>query len=276
MPLLVALALSAHAEEPADSTTAPAESPAPSEPSAPAETPAPGVEPGEGSAAPAAPAPTAPAPSAAAKPVDLDTLSWKWDISAEIAWLGATDPAWNYFAEDDALVSFGLRAGYAVHPNVSLLVGWQHAANGAVSSAPAVGGALVTDEADDLAYYESSAAFRAAMYTDELSVGAKGGVTVWKWLHPYATLKVVGMRGLVRMDDDPEDDENVTQVEVAGVTGGFSTAAGFDILIPVRGRWIVSPYVELGYGLLAPMQLEDLGTVQFSGFSGRTGMGVRF
>lgn len=299
LTFLAAFAQPAFAEEPAE---APASETAPSgaaAPAAPTEAPPAPAE-GASAAAPAAatapaPAPTAtpapepptatpaPATSAAstasvpAKVPDLDTPSWKWDISAEIAWIGATDPAWDFFSEGDSLVSYGLRVGYALTPNVSVLVGWQHAAHGSSTSGPAAGAALLGDEGgDDYPYYEREQAFWAAMYTDQISVGAKGGATVWKWLYPYGTFKLVGLRGLARLDDDPFDDENVTQIEVAGLTGGFSAAAGFDIVVPVRGNVSMAPYVELGYGLLAPMRFEQLGTVQFSGFSGRAGLGVRF
>lgn len=276
LTFLTALTLSAFAEEtseaPAPSAPAPS---APAEPAPPAPAPAPESAPAPAPTAEAAPA--APAKAARSKLHDLDTPSWKWDVSGEVAWIGATDPAWDFFAEGDSLVSYGLRVGYAVHPNVSVLVGWQHAAHGASTSGPAAGAELLGYEGDDeYAYYESEQAFWAAMYTDQVSVGAKAGATVWKWLHPYGTVQLVGMRGLVRMDDDPNDDENVTQIEVAGLTGGFAAAGGFDILIPVRGSVAIAPYVEVGYGLLAPMKLEDLGSVQFSGFSGRTGLGVRF
>jgi hypothetical protein len=84
------------------------------------------------------------------------------------------------------------------------------------------------------------------------------------------------MRGLARLDDDSNDDENLTQVQRAGLTGGFLAAGGLDVLIRVRGNVYIAPYVEVGYGWMAPLALKDLGTVQFSGFSGRSGVGVRF
>ncbi len=192
------------------------------------------------------------------------------EVSFEAGWIGAWDPAFDYFADGNALGSYGLRVGYAVHPNVAVIAGWQHAVHGAGIVVPGLG-----SETGDDDYYGQDAFF-AALYSDQVSVGAKADVQLLRWLHPYVTAQLVGMRGLVRLDDDLNDDENVTQREVAGLTGGLLGGAGLDIPIRVKGRWAIAPYVELGYGWMAPMQLEGLGSLQFAGFSGRTGIGVRF
>jgi hypothetical protein len=193
------------------------------------------------------------------------------EVSFDLGWVGASDPAWDFFSDADTLPSYGVRLGYAVHPNVAVIAGWQHAVNGASVGLPGLAGSsdYEYDDYDD-------GHVTAAMYSDQILLGAKGDVKIWSWLHPYATVQAVGMRGLVRMDDDPGDDENLTQVQVAGVTGGVEGALGLDFLIPVKGRWKIGLYTELGYGWLAPMRLEDLGSVQFAGFAGRAGVGVRF
>ncbi|MES2640293.1 MAG: hypothetical protein V4850_12440 [Myxococcota bacterium] len=188
------------------------------------------------------------------------------EVSFELGWLGANDPAWDTFSAADSLNSFGLRAGFAVHPNVAVIAGWQHATHGAD----------VYSESDGDDYNSQQDSFQTAMYTDQITVGSKADVKVFKWLHPYVTAQVVGMRGLARLDDDRNDDENLTQIQRAGLTGGFLAGGGLDFLIPVRDNVSIAPYVEVGYGWLAPMAFQDLGTVQFSGFSGRAGVGVRF
>ncbi|MDP2312294.1 MAG: hypothetical protein Q8P41_05265 [Pseudomonadota bacterium] len=194
------------------------------------------------------------------------------ELSFEVGWLGAPDPAWDLFSNDNALGSVGLRAGFAVHPNVAIIAGWQHAANGATVDVPGA-----EDETyDEEDYYGGGSSFETALYTDQFSVGSKADVKVFKWLHPYVTAQLVGMRGLARLDDDSGDDENLTQVQRAGLTGGFLAGGGLDFIIKVRGKVAIAPYVELGYGWMAPLALKDLGTVQFSGFAGRTGVGVRF
>lgn len=186
------------------------------------------------------------------------------EVSFEVGWIGAYDPAWDVFSGGNSLPSYGLRLGFAVHDNVALIAGWQHAVNG---------GSVGLDGYEDYGYERE---FQAAMYTDQINVGAKADVKVWSWFHPYVTAQAVGMRGLARLDDDARDDENLTQVQVAGLTGGFTGAAGLDFLIPIKGRVAIAPYIELGYGWMAPLALRDLGSVQFGGFAGRSGVGVRF
>jgi hypothetical protein len=199
------------------------------------------------------------------------------EISAEVGWINSSDPAWDFFSEAALHGSYGLRLGYAVHPNVAIIGGWQHAVNGVGTSGPGIGAASYSDGGDDY-YYDNEDAFWAALYTDQVTVGAKADFQVLTWLHPYATVQAVGMRGLLRMDDDSQDDENLTQIELAGLTGGVLGAVGLDLPVPLRvGSTVaIAPYAEVGYGWLAPMQFEQLGSVQFAGFTGRAGVGVRF
>lgn len=198
-------------------------------------------------------------------------LAASHEISFELGWITTEDPAWGYFSSSGAIGSYGIRGGFEVHPNVTIIGGWQHSQTGASVEISSWGDDDYDDEDE---YYDG--AFQTAMYSDQITLGSKADVKLFKWLHPYVTAQLAGMRGLVRMDDDSGDDENLTQVEKAGVTGGVIGAAGLDFLIRVKGDVYIAPYFELGYGWYAPMVIEDLGSVQFSGFAGRAGVGVRF
>jgi hypothetical protein len=191
------------------------------------------------------------------------------EISLDVGWLGTADPAFDIFG-GGTLTSVGLRGGIRVHPNVELVLGWQHAANGGEVGLGAADAGYDDDE------YVSGGSFSAALLTDQVSVGSKADVKVWSWLHPYVTVQLVGMRGIGRLDDDANDDENLTQVQRVGFTGGAMGALGLDFPIHVKGRVGIAPYLEMGYGWLAPLRLHELGDVQFAGFTGNTGVGVRF
>jgi hypothetical protein len=190
------------------------------------------------------------------------------EIALEGGWLGAADPAYRLIGNGYTLGSGGLRLGWRVHDNVVLLLGWQHHDGGVAVYAPSVG-ATAYDE-------EYTGAFDSTFAADELTLGSKADVKVFKWLRPYVAAQLVGMRGAVRLDDDDVDDENLTQKYQAGVTGGLMGTAGLAFPIHVHEQIGLAPYVELGYGWLAPLVLGDLGSVQFQGFTGRAGLAVTF
>jgi hypothetical protein len=190
------------------------------------------------------------------------------EVDVELGWQGSSDPAFGLFSTGASLGSVGIRAGWAVHPRVALIAGWQHGTTGV-----------------DVGYeYDTTTSgggipaggYQTALYSDTITFGAKADLEVKRWLHPYATVQGAGMRALVRLDDDSTDDENLTQIQRVGITGGAIGAAGVEFPIRLNASMALAPYVELGYGWYAPATFADLGTLQFSGFAGRAGAGLRF
>ncbi|MFZ5477843.1 MAG: hypothetical protein ACOZNI_13800 [Myxococcota bacterium] len=195
------------------------------------------------------------------------------EISVELGWIGAHDRAWDVFSRGDSYGTVGLRVGKEVHDRVAIVAGWQHGTVGADVESD--------DDGDDYDYDTgdtglSSGSFRAAFYGNQLTLGAKADVELLPWLHPYATVQGVGVVAVVRFDDDLDDDENATQVQRTGFSGGLLAAGGVDFPIRVKGDVAIAPYLELGYGFVAPIRFDELGEVGFGGFAGRTGVGVRF
>lgn len=196
------------------------------------------------------------------------------EVGFEVGWLGNSDPRWGTFAEGRTYGTAGLRVGLKVHERVAIIAGWQHGNTGMTLSSPYE--EEVYDEEEDAYYGGGSESLRTAFYGDQFTLGGKADVQLFKWLHPYATVQGVGMRALVRFDDDDGDDENLTQVQRAGVTGGVLATAGLDFPIHIGPKYAISPYVELGYGWLAPVVFKDVGALEFDGFAGRTGVALHF
>lgn len=194
------------------------------------------------------------------------------EVNFDVGWLGAHDQAWNTFSDTEFLAGVGVRGGLRVHDRVAIVADFHHSWAGADNALPSVG-SRVTDGYDD--YYDESY-LTAAMWNEQLAVGAKADLEVWRWFHPYVTLQAVAVLGVARLDDDANDPENLTQIQRIGFTGGARGHLGMDFPIHATEDVAIAPYLEMGYGWLAPMYLEDLGTVQFSGFSGHAGVGVRF
>ena len=192
------------------------------------------------------------------------------ELDVEAGWLHSPDQGWNTFSESDVYGTLGVRVGVAFHPRLTAIVGWQHGKTGAV---------LGSDGYDEEGYYQENAAaeLTAAFFGDQLTAGVKGDIEVAPWFHPYAALQAAGMHGVARFDDDPERDDNITQVQGGGFTGGGIATIGFDFPITLGNSGLaLTPYTEFGYGIYAPLTLGDFGSVDLRGFAGRAGIGLRF
>lgn len=183
------------------------------------------------------------------------------EINVEAGWLGADDDAWAVFSESGLYGTGGLRIGYAFHPRIAAIAGWQRGRAGAEVYVPG---------------FEEAPLF-SGFAADQFTLGVKADVKVFEWLHPYATVQGDLLRAVARFDDDLSEDDNPGQIKAAGVTGGALFTAGLDFPIEIRQSGLaIAPYAELGYGLLAPVTLGDFGDVHLGGFTGRTGVGLRF
>lgn len=184
------------------------------------------------------------------------------EIDLEAGWFGSSDAGWDLFSEADLYGTWGFRLGYAVHPRIAIIGGAQFGKTGQTVESYST---------------EDRSTFYTGFYGDTFTLGAKGDVQVASWLHPYVTVQGVGLRGLARFDDDRAHDDNASQVQVAGFTGGVLGTVGLDFPIALgHSGFAVSPYTEFGYGWTAPLALGDVGSVQLSGFTGRAGVGLRF
>ena len=183
------------------------------------------------------------------------------EVSFEVGANGLTaEDNWFLFSEQDSLTTLGVRLGYPVMDRLAVVAGWHHGAHGTHV-------ALGTDE-DSLA---------AAYYADSFSLGAKADWDVAAWFRPYATLQALGQRTLVRLDDDTGVDDNPNQIERAAFSPGAAALGGLDFRVPfAQGRMAVASYMELGYQLLTPAELDELGSLQTRGLVFRWGLGMRF
>ena len=192
------------------------------------------------------------------------------EIDLQLAWLGANDPRWDSFSGSNTYATGGLRVGYALTPRLAAVIGWQHGVDGVVIDAS---GGYADEDQETV----GDTTFKSVFFGDRWSLGLKGDVALTRWFHPYATLSGAVLRGLAKLDEEAGDDDNLNQLKGAGLTGGGEAALGveFQIRVGDKGR-AVAFTTELGYGLYAPVKLGDFGAVQFDGFAGRVGTGVRF
>lgn len=194
------------------------------------------------------------------------------EVAVEAAWIVGGDNAWHTLASRGAYGSIGVRGGVAVHERVAIVAGYQYGAVGAE-----IGAWSEDDWEGEDAYTGAFSSAAHAFLGHRLMLGAKADVPMANYFAPYALVHGDALIGTVRLDDDAEDDENVTQRARTGATGGFGGALGVSFPVETASPGLkVTPYLELGYDWFAPLSLGDLGAVQPRGFAGRAGVGLQF
>lgn len=182
------------------------------------------------------------------------------EISAELGWVRCTDPSWDLFSDNDGVPTRGFRGGVAVHDRVTVLASWGRTTRGATVDVADVG------------------SFRSAYLAHTFGVGAKLDAEVGPILRPYVAAQGLAVLGEVRLDEDPDDDDNVGQVRAGGLAPGLLAAGGVELLLPrdETTPFTAAWYLELGYGATASQRFGDLGGFAARGLAVRSGVGLRF
>ena len=202
------------------------------------------------------------------------------ELSVEVGATGhGPDDNWFLFDDySDAQTTMGLRLGYAVHDRVAIIGGWHHGADGTRVEMDGFSG----DGDDwDSDYYEESGsggqALAAAYYNDTFSLGAKADLPVATWFRPYVAVQGLGVRSMVRLDDDTSTDDNPNQLQRTALSPGAAALGGLDFRIPINhGAWAIASHLELGYHIATPASFDELGSLSNRGLVFRWGTGVRF
>lgn len=189
------------------------------------------------------------------------------ELNLELGRLGTQGEAFEVLSHYGTMGSVGARGGYALGERLTLVADYQHSQ---------LGGSIDSYDEED-GEYMADGLIGFALRAQQIGVGVKYDVELWPWLHPYGTAQALGVVGVLRMDDDTEDDDNVNELRRVGVAPGGVAALGLD-LIALRADRPVRPatYLEAGYAYVAPMKLGDAGDLDFRGFYLRWGLGARF
>jgi hypothetical protein len=155
-----------------------------------------------------------------------------------------------------------------VHHNVAIVAAWHHVRQGAVVIA-----SEGTQETGAPANLDS---FTAAYFGNELTAGVRGDIPIQDIFFPFLKAQGLVMTSLVRLDDQPDVNDNPGQVSYTGASPGFMATAGVEVRIPPDLPVQVGLELEMGYGWLATTDLDDLGEMTPGGFVVRSSVGVRF
>lgn len=204
------------------------------------------------------------------------------EIGIELGWVGSDDPRWDLLGGDGVLGSWGIRGGFPIHKNLALIGGWQHAAVGgeiSLGNSEVYADDVLYSDEESSSYYAQETTVRTGFWSDQLTFGVKADKQFTHWFGLYATVQGSGQHALVKLDADEDrtGEKDPTEVTVNGWTGGVMATGGVEFTIPLgRSGLGLGLWTEFGYAWNAPMELEQLGSVQFAGFAGRAGTGIKF
>lgn len=144
---------------------------------------------------------------------------------------------------DEAMRPIGFRAGYGLTKRLSIIGGYQTDLHGTELE-------IYAPEAEDRAVLTQQLRLHQAQ------IGVKAQQPIKAWIAPYATLQLSALRGVMRLDDDLNRDDNLNQLTSRGNALGGVGALGIDLRPLKAGPVRLGTHLEVGYGLHSRMVLE--------------------
>lgn len=186
------------------------------------------------------------------------------EVKLETNHLHNAGASWSMFgANTDGLNTQGIGFAQDLDSKLSVVASYHFGQTGSQHYIPSGAGA--------------SEGFIAAFTAHQLSAGVRTDLdrALLGWFEPYGSVRATLLLGVVQLDDDPDQDDNLNQVQAVSYAPGARVAAGLSSSLPV-GPVEVRIDGEFGYAYSLKMSVEDLGELQFSGVHALLGVGVRF
>ena len=143
----------------------------------------------------------------------------------------------------DRMSPMGFRAGYGLSERLSVIGGYQNDLHGTEIG-------IYTDESDN------NAVLVQQLRLHQVQLGLKAQQPIKPWIAPYATLQLSAIRGVMRLDEDLNRDDNLNQLTSQGNAFGGVGALGIDLRPLKTGPVRFGTHLEVGYGLHSRMRLE--------------------
>ena len=191
------------------------------------------------------------------------------ELSLELGSMHSSDPTWDAFSDSEQVIAWGIRGGYGISPRLAVVASWHRGQHDSYF------------EVEAETYHDLDMDFT----TNQFAIGPKVDFQIDHWFRPYVTLQGMGMLGQIRIDEDPDDDDNELLKFSDTGFGGFA-AAGIDFIPGSSDKRLhFASHIEWGYGKVFALQFEDkdagndaveIGDLDLQGFTINWGVGVRF
>ena len=198
------------------------------------------------------------------------------EVNAEVGRLEFAKGHWELFDYNQVQPTFGVRADWHKTSRLGFSASYAHLVTGGHNSTWDYWDYWEEEAGSSESTPGANEGFDASFRGHLVGLGVRGGMDLWGWFNPYATVEARGLHAVVRLDDDPYDDDNPNQITTRGTTLGGVAALGLDVRIPTKYGWAISHNLELGYQAMLPLNIGELGSLAVRGLHVRAGAGVRF
>ncbi|HCH65124.1 MAG TPA: hypothetical protein DFR83_20135 [Deltaproteobacteria bacterium] len=193
----------------------------------------------------------------------------------------SNDAAFEFYSPNPSIGAAGIRGERALRGPVSLVSTYTRR----TVSSEYYDDLILADQMPE----REEAALVAAFTGQQFTVGPKLQLDLGKSaFSTYVVGQGLAFVGTSRLDDAPDEDDNLNQLKARSWAPGFIAAGGLEYS-PRVGPIQLSTFVELGYNWTAQMGFEDdsvresgtnapadMGDLAFRGFYMQMGLGVRF
>ncbi len=186
------------------------------------------------------------------------------EVKLETNHIHNSGDSWSMFgAYTDGLNTQGVGYAQDLNSTLSVVASYHFGQTGSDNHIPSGAG--------------NSEGFIAAFTAHQLSAGVRTDLdrALLGWFEPYGSVRATLLVGVIQLDDDPDQDDNLNQVQAVSYAPGARVAAGLSSSLPL-GPVEARIDGELGYAYSLKMSAGELGELQFSGLHALLGIGVRF
>jgi len=205
----------------------------------------------------------------------LAANAWAGDkeISLDAGLIGSSSDAWQVVG-GNPMGTVGLSGGWDVAPGLTAVGTLQWGQSGSQNHF----GNQWWDEDEGISPAPGSEGFVAALGLVQLQAGVRSDLFQNSWVRPYGVAKLSTTLGLLRMDDDPSDKDNVNQIQSTGFSIGAVAAAGIAVEQPRKaaGPFAIRGELEAGYGFGTALGFDEIGSLEMSALHIRAAAGLRF
>ncbi len=205
----------------------------------------------------------------------LASNAWAGDreISLDTGSLLASSGDWSVVG-GNPMTTVGISGGWDIAPGLTAVGG----VNWSLSGANNHFGNQWWDEDGQGEEPPGSEGYIAALRVIQLQAGVRSDVMQNRWVRPFGVAKMSASIGSLRLDDDPNDKDNVNQIKASGMSIGGAAAVGIAVERPRKkaGPFAVRGELEAGYGLATSLKFDQIGKLGMSGMHMRLGIGLRF
>lgn len=195
------------------------------------------------------------------------------ELSLDTSWTAINTSSWEV-VNGSPLNTVGLSGGWDIGSNLTAIASVNWGQTGSEHSYP-----YWYDEENNDQTGPGTEGYVAALNVVQVQAGVRTDrLEHTNWVRPYLVSRVSGTLGIMQLDDDTRDSDNVNQITRTGTSFGGMAAIGIAVERPRRsaGPFAVHGELEGGYALATALKFEDLGELAMHGVHIRAGIGLRF